>query len=242
MATVGILKSAAQVQSIKRVVITSSMATMLTWQYIVSDDTTRIFTPRDTYIPDESDTHFDLPIQAYGVAKALALAATYKFIEEEKPHFDVVNLLLSMVIGKNELNARKEEVSNGTNNGVMGPLLGTKSEMPTLGASVHLNDVARAHIDALDPSIPGNRNFLCSSGGLQGTEWDSVKDIARRRFSKAVAEGVFTLDGTFPTRPLRLDVSETEKAFGWKFADFEDQVQNVVEYYLELLEAEKAGV
>ncbi|KAH6999342.1 hypothetical protein EDB80DRAFT_883696 [Ilyonectria destructans] len=242
IATVNILKSAAKVPSIKRVIITSSIATMLTWDYIVSDDITKVFTSLDTYIPQGTDIHFDLPIQAYGVAKALALAATEKFIEEEKPHFDVINLLPSMVIGRNELNIRKEEVASGTNNSVMGPLLGSKSEIPTLGASVHLNDVARAHIDALNPSIPGNRNLICSSGGLQGTTWDDAKGIARRRFSKSVADGVLTLDGTFPTRPLRLDASETEEAFGWKFAGFEDQVQSVVEHYLELLEAEEPGV
>ncbi|KAF4471805.1 NAD dependent epimerase dehydratase [Fusarium albosuccineum] len=202
MATVGILKSAAKVPSIKRVVITSSMATLLSWDYIISDDRDR----------------------AYGPAKALALVATEKFIQEEKPHFDVINLLPSMVIGRNELNTSKEEVASGTNNGVMGPLIGAKSEMPTLGASVHLNDVSRAHIDVLNPLIPGNRNFPCSSGGLQGTTWDDAKDIARRRFGKSVSDGTCTLDGTFPTRPLRLDASEAEDVLGWKFAGFEGQV------------------
>ncbi|KAH7118358.1 hypothetical protein EDB81DRAFT_848094 [Dactylonectria macrodidyma] len=238
MATVGILKSAAKVSSIKRVVITSSIATLLMWDYIISDDVTKVFTPQDTYPPPDADAHFDLPIQAYGVAKALALAATHQFVAEEKPSFDVVNLLPSMVIGRNELNTTKEEVASGTNNNVLGALLGSKAEMPTLGVSVHVNDVAKAHIDALNPSIPGNRNFICSSGGLEGTTWDDAKEIAKQRFSKAVADGVLTLDGSVPSRPLRLDASETERVFGWKFAGFEDQVQSVTDHYLELLAAE----
>ncbi|KAF5010721.1 hypothetical protein FDECE_3132 [Fusarium decemcellulare] len=218
MTTVSILKSAAKVPSIKRVVITSSMGTLLSWDYIISDERDKVFTARDTYIPQGTDMCFDLHIQAYGPAKGLALAATENFIQEKKPHFDVINLLPSMVIGRNGLNTSKEEVASGTNNGVMGPLIGIKSEMPTLEASVHLNDVAMAHIDVLNPLIPGNRNFFCSSGGLQGTTWDDAKDIVRRRFSKSVFDGMFTLDGTFPTRPLRLDASEAEDVLGWKFA------------------------
>lgn len=257
-ATLGILESAAKVPSIKRVVITSSIATLLTWEYIISDDMTKVFTGKymarilklstllirnrraaqDTYTPSETETDFDLPIQAYGVSKALALAATKRFVEEEKPSFDVINILPSMVIGRNELNTKKEAVSSGTNNSVMGPLLGTKTEMPTLGVSVHVNDVARAHVDALNPSIPGNRNFICSSGGLDGTTWDDAKNIAKRCYSKSVSDGVFTLDGTVPARPIRLDASETEKVFGWKFTGFEDQVKSVADHYLELLAAE----
>ncbi|KAI6779812.1 uncharacterized protein J7T54_003736 [Emericellopsis cladophorae] len=38
-------------------------------------------------------------------------------------------------------------------------------------ASVHVNDVARAYIDALNPAFKGNRHYLVSSGGLDGTTW-----------------------------------------------------------------------
>lgn len=44
LATLRILESAAKVSSIKRVVITSSMATLLSWEYIISDDVTTVFT------------------------------------------------------------------------------------------------------------------------------------------------------------------------------------------------------
>lgn len=138
-----------------------------------------------------------------------------------------------MVIGRNELDTNKEEIASGTNGNVMGPLLGTNFPMPLLGVSVHVNDVAKAHIDALNPRIPGNRDFICSSGGLDGTVWNSVKDIAKRKFGKAVAEGHLTLDGSVPTRVIHLDASETEEIFGWKFLDLEAQVESVVEHYLE---------
>ena len=188
---------------------------------------------RDTYTPPGPEAHFNSPIEAYGAAKALALQATKQFVEKEKPLFDVVNIMPSMVIGRNELNTTKEEIASGTNGSVMGPLLGTKASAPVLGASVHINDVARAHIDALNPSIPGNRDFICSSGGPEGTEWNDVKEIAERHFGKAVSKGTLTLDGTIATRPIRLDASDTEEIFGWKFAGLEQQVKSIVEHYLE---------
>ncbi|KAF6787091.1 3-beta hydroxysteroid dehydrogenase [Colletotrichum sojae] len=238
VATTRVLESALNASSIKRVVITSSIATLLSWEYVISDDVTKVFTARDTYDPPEPDTQFQSSLQAYAAGKALALKATERFIDEEKPSFDVVNIMPSMVIGRNELNATKEEVAGGTNNNVLAPLLKTALPLPVLGVSVHVNDVARAHIQALDPDIPGNRSFICSSGGLEGTKWNDAKEIARRCFDRAVSDGLLPLEGNTMTRPIRLDASETEQIFGWKFLGFEEQVKSVVEHYLELLAAE----
>lgn len=171
---------------------------------------------------------------AYGVAKAAAYAATARFIEEEKPHFEVVNIMPSMVTGKNELNRTPEDVGKGSNGLTLGVLFNNQAATPALGATVHVDDVARAHIDALNPAIKGNKNYLCSSGGLDGTTWEDAKDIVRKNFPQAVADGTLPLAGSQPSRPLRFDASETEKAFGWTFASYEEQVKSVVGHFLEL--------
>lgn len=175
-----------------------------------------------------------MPLLAYAAAKSHALASTTQFVKEVKPHFDVVNIMPSMIIGKNELNTKKEQLENGTNGIVMGPLIGINLSMPSLGASVHVNDVARVHVDVLNPAISGNRSLLVSSGGLDGTSWDDAKGIVKRLYTKHVADGLFNLNGSSPTRPLRLDASETEQLLGWKLAPFEEQVRSVVDHYIEL--------
>lgn len=185
-------------------------------------------------MPPDPAGPFVAPIEAYAVAKSHALAASERFIEEKQPAFDIVSILPSMVIGKNELNTKKEDLQTGTNSAVIGPLIGVASETPFLGASVHLHDVARAHVDALDAAMPGNRRLLCTSGGQQGTTWDDVKDIASRLYGEQISKGMFTLTGTSPSRPLRLNAAETEKLLGWKFAGFEEQVRSVVDHYVEL--------
>src|SRR5690349_3155550 len=140
-----------------------------------------------------------------------------------------------MVTGKNELNRTPADVGKGSNGSTLGVVLDNVSQMPSIGVSVHVNDVARAHIDALNPALTGNRDYLCSSGGVDGTTWDDAKEIAKRNFPEAVADGRLPLAGSLPTRPIHFDSSETEKAFGWKFASFEEQVKSVVGHYLELL-------
>lgn len=146
-------------------------------------------------------------------------------------------MLPSTVIGKNELNTSKEQLEASTNGFVIGPLIGRTPETPALGASVHLHDVARVHIDALNPSIPGNRRLLCSSGGTEGTRYDDAKEIVHRHYSKEVSDGLFPLTGTLQTRPLKMDASETEKLLGWTFTGFEEQVKSVVDHYIELASA-----
>lgn len=146
-----------------------------------------ILTVRDTYTPASLDDPFANAMDAYGTSKAAALAATESFMEKERLHFEVVNIMPSMVTGRYELNRKPEDVGKGSNGNTLGILLNKKSDLPELGASVHVNDVARAHIDALNPALRGNRNYLCLSGGVEGTTWNNAKDIVRRHFPKAVS-------------------------------------------------------
>ncbi|KAF2847930.1 NAD(P)-binding protein [Plenodomus tracheiphilus IPT5] len=236
LATTSLLKSTAKAPQIKRVVVTSSMAAILSMEYTRSADVTKVFTARDTYPPPDAAGPFASPFDAYVASKSHALAASEQFIEREKPGFDLISVLPSMVIGKHELHSRREDVTKSTNNLVIAPLIGVKKDAPTLGASVHLNDVARAHIDALklEPTESGTRRLLCSSNGLTGTVWEDAKAIVRQLYPKEVEEGLFPLTGTAPSRPLRLDSSETEQVLGWSFTGFQEQVTSVVDQYIDL--------
>ena len=139
-----------------------------------------------------------------------------------------------MIIGKNELVTRKEDITNGTNGIIMGPILGVKEKSPMIGASVYLDDVARVHVQALHPSIVGNQNFICCSGGLEGTVWDDALDIVRENYVSKINDGTLPLGGTQPTTPIKFDATSTEKTFGLKFQGFETQVNSVVGHYVEL--------
>ncbi|KAH6695592.1 hypothetical protein F5X68DRAFT_272878 [Plectosphaerella plurivora] len=232
--TMGVLESATKISSIRRVVVTSSMAAFLDMTYFVTPDDTRVFNAQSRTAPPGSDLVASNAALAYCAAKATTLNATDRFIEERQPIFDIVNILPSLVVGKHELNQTREEVASGTNLLALGVLLSTNIEAPSPGASVHIDDVARTHLDALDPSITGHRNYMCSSGGLEGTVWEDAKDIARKYFPKHVDDGTLSLSGTNTTKPIRLDSSATEEAFGWKFQSYEEQVKCLIEHYVSL--------
>lgn len=118
---------------------------------------------------------------------------------------------------------------------LMGPLFGLERP-PIPGGSVHVDDVARLHVLALDPKVEGNEDFLGASHPLETFEWNQSVDIIKKHFPQAAADGVFKLDiaKKLETRQSQVDSTKAEKLFGFKFKTFEEQVQSVVGHYLEL--------
>ena len=116
---------------------------------------------------------------------------------------------------------------------ILGAVLGTKNPRPTAGVSVHNEDVAQLHVEALKSSIPAG-SYVANSGGIPGTQWEKINEIAARLFPDAIAKGIFPNTGHFPSWAVHVDASKTEKTFGWKLQDFESQVKSVVGHYIEL--------
>ena len=145
----------------------------------------------------------------------------------------------TFIIGKNELITDVKKVESGTNAIALGPILGRKSP-PNLGVTVYLNDVARVHVLALDPKIlkeGSYENFLVSSGGVDGTEFDDGIEIVKRNFPKQSEAGLFPLDGTQPAKKIRVSSERTERVFGIKLAGYETQIKSVVQHYVDLAAA-----
>lgn len=175
-------------------------------------------------------TPYHSAMEAYWSSKALSRLLTHSFLTSNpKSHFEIVNLLPTVVIGPDELATSTSELLTAMRVLAMGPLLGQKIESPMVGVQVHVDDVARAHVDALNSRVPGNRDYVLSSDGIDGIVWDDVKVMFK-------GEGKLKLDGSMPTIKWRLDVSSTEKAFGWKCKSFEETMRGLVGQYLELLQ------
>ncbi|TFB00470.1 hypothetical protein CCMA1212_007711 [Trichoderma ghanense] len=175
-------------------------------------------------------------IDAYSASKAAAFNETKKFVAEKKPQFDVIHVLPLYVIGRDETVTTAEQIVKGTNRILMGPLLGTPRP-PIPSAPVHLDDVARLHVLALDPKVEGNQDFLAGSHSLEPFDWRDSIDIIKKHFPQAVADGVFKFEAVeqLVTLKAQVDSTKAEKLFGFKFKRFEEQVVSVVGHYLELL-------
>ncbi|KAL8668351.1 MAG: hypothetical protein Q9168_007022 [Polycauliona sp. 1 TL-2023] len=169
-----------------------------------------------------------------------AYKASQEFLRTEKPHFTIINIMPTFVVGKHELFTTPEDISSKTTNAIaLAPIFGDGLPFPFPGCTVHIDDVAKIHVAALDPEIEGNQNFLVNAGGLAGIQWNDAKEIVRKRFPDAVDKGLLPLQGSTETRTMKVDGSKAERVFNFKYKDFEEQIVSVMEYYLEAVESSK---
>jgi hypothetical protein len=96
----------------------------------------------------------------------LAYYATEDWKAANKHSFDIINMMPTFILGDNRLITNVEDLKRGTGGGtangfVLSVLLGQKSDS-TPASSIHVDDVALAHIKALDPAVPGNQSFVLS--------------------------------------------------------------------------------
>jgi len=228
--TLNMLKAAkAHSPTTKRIVITTSIVALIPWSEMFGE-TGKIFNEqsRTTLVKGPFDNIFP----AYAASKVGALLVTEDFLRTEKPHFDVNHIAPSYTIGKNELARNRSDAIVGTNGSALGHVLG-KNQGPSSSTSVHVNDIAKMHVLALNPKIPGGNVFLGVSENSD-THWEDSFEIVRKHFPEAVKNGTFPLSGSNPTKKLRFDTSFTKKTLGIEFLSYEEQVRSVAEHYLEL--------
>lgn len=231
VATTGMLESAAKEPSVKRVVITSSLYATVPY-HAFGGPSTEVWSTTPT--PKPTNRPFNDQLEAYAASKVYALHATNEFIKDKKPSFEVVNMMPAYVIGKSELVTKASDFMTGTNPLVMMQILGISPPKPFAGATVHVEDVAQLHVRALDPKIPGGSSFALNSHSPDGIAFNDAIDIVAKNYPERVADGTLPNSGKTDTLPLKYDAGETEKAFGYKFRTYEDQVKSIVDHYLEL--------
>jgi nucleoside-diphosphate-sugar epimerase len=252
--TNSILEAANRTPSVKRVIITSSAVTLIPFEWLSNPDHERIYTglpaipslPNPTSPANFANTERDInshptgpyhcTMEAYWASKALSRIATHKFLTEKNSHFEIINLLPSVVIGPDELATKTSELLTGTRALALAPILGQKIESPLVGQQVHLDDVARGLVDALDTSVSGNADYVFTSNGCEGIEWDDAKGMFKGEGGKGKLK--LPLDGSLSTMKWRVDVSTIERAFGWKCRSFEETMRDLVGQYLRFLENE----
>ena len=227
--TISILKSAANVPSVRRVVITSSIVAVIPHAQFLNGDTTTVYT-RESRVRPLPMGPYQNASEGYRASKALALDAAEKFQREVKPGFSLVYLMPSCVFGVNELVSDAASVFSGSNIVLMSMLMGLKEPVSTVGGVVHLDDVSRIHVRALDEEkVPAGASFIISIP----VKFEDTLDIVKRLFPEAVEDGRLPFIGR-QTMPLTIDIQATVDAFG-PLKGYEEMVKSVVGQYLRLL-------
>ncbi|PNP49642.1 hypothetical protein THARTR1_09653 [Trichoderma harzianum] len=230
--TVGILESANKVSGIEKIVITASVLSISSIVSMASGAKVNEKT-RAT----NTEGPFASSVFAYEASKALAFQATEKFIADKKPAFDVINILPVFVVGRDDTVTDVSNIVKGSNGLMLGPLLGHARNDPLLGVTVHLDDVAKMHVLALEPSLKGNHDFLACAHPNEVVDWADSYEIVKKRFPEAYASGAFKFE-SIPrpvSVPAYVDSTKAEKVLGFKFKSFEELTVSAVEHYLEFI-------
>jgi nucleoside-diphosphate-sugar epimerase len=228
---VSLLTSAMKQPTIRRIIITSSMVTLIPFSWLANPDE-RIYTAKDfNSNPSRAVSH---AMEGYWTSKALARSAVTDFVATHNPRFETVQLLPGVVIGPDVRATSTADLRNNTPlwSLKMSPILGIKLVDPMVFVPVHVADVARAHVDAIKSSIPGNADYTLNIQSPEGVEWDSMIEIAKRYFPDRVGTKEMPLGGILPSMKWRVESRDTEKAFGWTFKTFEESTRDMVAQYL----------
>ncbi|GFF63963.1 hypothetical protein IFM51744_11187 [Aspergillus udagawae] len=235
--TTAILSEAAKVASIKRVVITSSIASLVPLGGVPSDDP--ISEHNDNWnttisadLPIFEASATPHPLILYQASKLLALQAAEYFVSTSSPGFDIVTIHPSLVCGPDVLQSSPTEV--GVSNGVLFGAVMTGEVVPDPSALtlVHINDVAEAHVKALKPSVLAGRYLVSSPGGVR---WSDIVAILKKKFPgenwklKEETEG----------QGWNVDTTKAEKGLGLKPRGLDEIVGDTVEFQLGLLKNAK---
>lgn len=230
--TTGLLEAADRCGTVRRVVITSSIVALIPVAQMEGTEARPADQPvRATDRVPFTAGPYHSEFAAYANSKMAALAATEAWCEAARPAFDVVHLHPSFVLGRNDMTTTARDCMRGTNAMVLAMMMG-RSPGPLAGATVHVDDVARCHVNAAVDvrGVPGGASYILS----QASTWGDAGAIARRLFPDAVQRRLLLDTGSIDTTPMPIDVQSAQQALGVRFRGYESQVKSILAQFLEL--------
>ncbi|KAM5380115.1 hypothetical protein ACJZ2D_003762 [Fusarium nematophilum] len=237
--TKNILKAASETPSVRGVIFTSSITTLLTGEGIQGGSDT-IYTSqsnvaKDLISPAPKEAAGPL---AYVISKVLSSQLVLDYVATTNPRYWVVNILPGTTIGRNELASNANELTKGSNLVALSPLLGI-SLPPVHSVLSQIDDVAIAHVKALDVKAASGtvRNILplVNTAASPGAfSWDDSIGVVKSKFPAAIKSHVFPLGGTVPKIQTLVDTSGDEIALGTRFKGYAEAVIDLVSQFVQL--------
>ncbi|KAJ5819731.1 dihydroflavonal-4-reductase [Penicillium riverlandense] len=225
--TLAVLRAACAYPQIKKVVVMSSIAATapVVDKLIYTDMTWN--GPREVIPVDTSAIYPDDPyggFQKYSTSKIVAHQATRDFLKNEKPHYNLITVHPSYVMGESLIQQTAEQL--GGVNGMF--WMSLQSKLPLFGmAWVHVRDIADAHVKLLQTDLPtGTEIILCGPV----IAWEDVISFVRSKYPD------LPVNLEPPVNPGKWIVNQeiAEKNLGIQWRSMETIVQEVVNQQLAL--------
>lgn len=240
--TVNVLHSALKCPSIKRIVITSSTSALVDGRS--STTAQGPFSPAHRQPNYEPEFYAQNSDHAYIAAKTAALNASDAFLVEEQPHFDVVNIMPGYVFGPKKLALSVKDILNGSNIFGIGVATrrGSWRDLEVEAVSCHIDDVAKAHVHALDlkritPQPGSHHDFILAVPFVPDHVHSILREkVDRKWWQDADSEAPFGSKGCYKWYVLDYDVSATENMLlGSKLKGLQSQIENSASQIIQFL-------
>lgn len=215
--------------TVKRVVLTSSFASVVDpakgWRsgYVYSEKDWNPISWEETHDGDGS--------HAYYGAKKWAEKVAWEYMEENKPHFDLVALCPPMVFGQVAQYVPSAEALNTSSAALfqmLSPGANADGSIPPHSVALWVNvaDLGTAHVLALSAKDASNKRFIIAADGTYNNK--AICDVFRSHFPDLasriptkVPEG-FNEDGTPIGGSYTADNSLSKEVLGLKYQSLED--------------------
>ena len=217
---VNMLRAAAKTSSVKRVVLTSSLAAVVNpFDGGLFASTTYTSESWNPITRDQAEG----PVLGYLASKKIAERAAWDFVEKEKPGFDLATMCPSLIVGEPLQHVRSMDKLN-TSCANIYSLLDTK-EIPDnqFPCVVSVHDVARAHVQAVDVPAAGGHRFILNGDNYS---FQFIIDAIREKYPELRQRVMVGQTGKneVTKKITPLDVTPAEKILGIKFADWHESI------------------
>ncbi|TKA69208.1 hypothetical protein B0A49_06064 [Cryomyces minteri] len=224
--------------SVERVIITSSFAAVAP----LADQaamTGKVYTEADwnpitweQAVQDESNRN----------AAYQGRARTWKFLETEKPNFDIVTFAPPMVYGPLQHTVKKISDLNQSNDRIYRLFIDSSknAELPVNGIYLYTDprDLAAAHVSAVFTPAASNQRFLICAGKVSSQR---ISDILRAHVPELAERAPIGTPGkdSLPENPYGASSRRAEEVLGVTYRSAEETFVQLARQLLEIEEREK---
>ncbi|OJI83221.1 hypothetical protein ASPTUDRAFT_67238 [Aspergillus tubingensis CBS 134.48] len=226
--TEAILYAALEFPQIKKVIVMSSVlalapvTALLTKDISIKDNTGEII-PVDMNMSFPEDSHGHA--LKYAASKILAHQATRSFLENNSPHYNLITLHPTFVLGPSMVQKIPGELS-GMNALFWLSIISGQTQIAN--AWVHVHDVADAHIKALEKDVQSGTEFILSRPSVS---WEHAANFIKEKYPDVECKLEPPFEGHWA-----LDTTAADRILGMKWRSEEQIIKDVIEQQLELRE------
>jgi len=236
LGNLGLLRSAKEFgKNVKAISVTGSMNAITTGDQ--EDIKSRVFSSKE-WLPlgREDAIKANHNYISYCVGKKVAEQALWQFVQEEKPSFHITNFMPPLIWGpmlQPVASASKVNFSNTLIHAIMNSKSseGGKVTNTAFPGCIDVRDLAKLHILALTTPGAANKRFVVGHPVL----FNEVAAALRADASLGIADRIGEDNDEASTLTLpRMDVSEVEEAFKYKWTPIEKTVRDTAASLLEI--------